>query len=262
MRDVVAEYRARGFRPSRSAGGRSAARSTRRLDEAIVRGRARGGRRGREAVRRRGRERRPLAARPQMGDAHGRDAEGLRRRLVRGGAAAGRPRRLLPTSAARQPGADRRRRGADAAAGLPALADAGRLRHRPAGRHQGRRHQRAAPHRLDWPTISASSTVGHGWNTALGRRRRPAARLGLPRRPTSSSSSAAAPTSTASWPSPSSSIPTAILPSPTAPGSASPSTARSSRASRPILRRCSAKGSGMRSGRIGGPCTAGGDNAA
>ena len=104
--------------------------------------------------------------------------------------------------------------------------------------------------------------VGHGWNTALGRRRRPPARLGLPgdrprrvhrRQPLRRRHPGRAlrPRS-----------PTAIFPSPTAPGSASPSTARSSRASPPILRRCSSKGDGMRSGRIGGPCTAGGDHAA
>ena len=56
-----------------------------------------------------------------------------------------------------QPGADRRRRGADAAADLHALADARRLRHRAARRHQGRRHLASSAASPGWPTISASS---------------------------------------------------------------------------------------------------------
>ena len=237
--------------PSRSAGGRSAARGDARLDEAIVRA-------AREAV---GADAK-LFVDAGASDAywpHGlkwamRTAEMLKDYDVGWFEEALRPdaiddfchlRRVSPVPIAGGEVLTRRQ------AFLPWLV-AGRLRHRPAGRHQGRRHQRAAPHRLDGRRFRRQvrrPRLEHG----LGRRRRPAARLGLARRPTSSSSSAAAPTSTASWPSPSSSTPTAIFPSPTAPGSASPSTARSSRASPPILRRCSLTGNGVRSGRIDGP---------
>ena len=143
--------------PSRSAGARSAARSMPKLDEAIVRAAREAAGAGGQALRRCRRQRRLLAARPEMGDAHGGDAEGLRRRLVRGGAEARRDRRFLPP-APRQPGADRRRRGADPAPELPPLAHPRRLRHRAARRHQGRRHQRAARASPGWPTISASTT--------------------------------------------------------------------------------------------------------
>ena len=67
------------------------------------------------------RQRRVLAARLQVGAADGGDARGLRRRLVRGAAAARRARRLRAAARAR-PGADRRRRGADPAAVVPAVA--------------------------------------------------------------------------------------------------------------------------------------------
>ena len=129
------------------------------------------------------------------------------------------------------PRADRRRRGADPPAVVPAVAAGGRLRHRPARRHQGRRHQRGAPHRLDGRTTTASAssrtagTPPSAWPpTSSSPPPCPA--------PTWSSTAPARPTSTSSPPAAGSSTATACWPSPTRPGSASSSTRRRSRATR------------------------------
>ncbi len=86
--------------PSRSAGGRSAARIDPKLDEAIVRAaREAAGADGQLFVDA-GASDALLAARPQMGDAHRGHAGGLRCRLVRGAAAPGCDRRLSARCAA------------------------------------------------------------------------------------------------------------------------------------------------------------------
>ena len=93
---------------------------------------------GRGADGGRRRQRAVLAARLQMGLGNGENAGRLRRGLVRGSAAAGRPGRLH-RAAPPFAGADRDRRGADAAAELPAVPGTARRRHYPAGLYEMRR---------------------------------------------------------------------------------------------------------------------------
>ena len=135
MRDVVAEYRARGFTAFKIGWGPFGRAGDAGLDEAIVRA-------AREAAGAGAK----LFVDAGASDAHWphglkwamRTAEMLKDYdIVRGAAAAGRDRGLLRAQAC-QPGAHRRRRGADPTAKLPALAVAGRIRHRAARRHQGR----------------------------------------------------------------------------------------------------------------------------
>ena len=101
MFDVVARIsRAAASRRSRSAGVRSAARSTSGSTKRSCARRARRPARIAKLFVDAGASDALLAARLQMGDAHRRDAGGLRRRLVRGAAAARRDRRLSGSCAA------------------------------------------------------------------------------------------------------------------------------------------------------------------
>ena len=115
----------------------------------------------------------------QVGAAHRRDAGRLRRVLVRGAAQARRAGGLRGAAAGRA-AAHLRRRSADPAAGVPAVAGGRRVRHRAAGRDQGRRHQRGAAHRLDGAGARRAlhpARLEHG----RGRGRRSATGLRLPR---------------------------------------------------------------------------------
>ena len=113
--------------------------------------------------------------------------------------------------------ADQRRRGADAPPILPAVAGSGRVRHRPARCHEGRRHLGGAAHRLDGagarrPLHPARLEHRHR------PRRRSATRLRLRRTPISSSTSPARPTWTPSSPRPWQLDADGMLAIPTTPG--------------------------------------------
>ena len=222
MRDVVADYRdARVSAPSRSAGGRSAGAATPSSTRPSC---------GRPARRPApttklfvdaGRQRRVLAARAQMGDAHRRDAEGLRRRLVRGGRCVPDAiddfchlRRASPVPIAGGEVLTRRQsfmpwltRGAFDIV-QPDVTKVG-----------GISEQR----RIAWMAQDFGVQICRPWLEHGARRRgRSAARRCAARTSISSSSSAAAPMSTASWRSPSSSMREAICRFPKSPASASP----------------------------------------
>ena len=110
---------ARGFKAIK-LGWRPFGRRDRKTDELLIQHGARHGRRRRRVDGRCRRQRAILAARLQMGPGNGQDARRLRRRLVRGGLAARRP-RGVHRAAPPRPAADRDGRGADAAAEFPPL---------------------------------------------------------------------------------------------------------------------------------------------
>ena len=184
-RAAAAASRRRASAPSRSAGGRSAG-ATMRAGRSDRAGGARGGRRRMPADGRCRRQRCLLAAGLQVGAAHGGDAG-------RTTTSHWFEEPLTPDAlddyvdaAPARARADRRRRGADPPAGVSALASGRRVRHRAARRHQGRRHQRGAPHRLDGAGARRAlhpPRLEHGGRP----RRRSATGVGIPRTPTWSS---------------------------------------------------------------------------
>ena len=168
MKTVLAAYRAQGFRAFKIGWGpfgRRDEREARRGDRA---GRARGGRRRTASS-----SSMPAPAMPTGRMAtSGRlntadDARRLRCRLVRGGAEARCHRRLLRTAPA-EPGADRRRRGADPPAELPAVGwtrGAFDIVQPDVTKVGGISEQR----RIAWMADEFGvKYIGHGWNTAIG----------------------------------------------------------------------------------------------
>ena len=88
MRDVVAEYRDKGFRAFKIGWGPFGRALDTKLDEAIVRAAREAAGDDNKLLVDAGASDAILAARAQMGHAHCRNAEGLRCRLVRRGAQA------------------------------------------------------------------------------------------------------------------------------------------------------------------------------